>query len=104
MGTFGIIILAFFALVLYFLPALLASKKRNSTAIFWLNLLAGWTFLGWVGALIWSLMKDDPKPSTLHYPPAVTSADNVERYANLKRLRDGGLLTHEEFLQEVGKL
>jgi hypothetical protein len=43
---------------LYFLPAIIARRKRDATAIFWLNLLAGWTFLGWVGALIWAITND----------------------------------------------
>lgn len=47
------------ALALYFLPALIASNKhRNAGAIFALNLLLGWTFVGWVVALVWSLTKD----------------------------------------------
>jgi len=47
-----------FALVLvfYFLPWVIALLRshRNSTAIFVLNLLLGWTFIGWVVALVWS--------------------------------------------------
>lgn len=46
--------------VIYFLPAYLGRKKRNAWAIFALNLLLGWTFLGWVVALVWALTKDTP--------------------------------------------
>ena len=42
----------------YFLPAILGRRKRNARAIFVLNLLVGWTFLGWVGALIWALIRE----------------------------------------------
>ena len=44
---------------LYFLPFLIASLRRhkNILAIFLLNLTLGWTFLGWIAALIWSVMK-----------------------------------------------
>lgn len=40
----------------YFLPAIVASVRshHNSTAITVLNLLLGWTVLGWVAALVWS--------------------------------------------------
>jgi DNA-directed RNA polymerase subunit RPC12/RpoP len=48
--------------VLYFIPALVGSKKRQFPALFALNLLLGWTFIGWVGALVWALIKDS-KPS-----------------------------------------
>ena len=41
---------------IYFLPAVVALYRthHNKWAILILNLLLGWTFLGWVGALIWS--------------------------------------------------
>ena len=43
----------------YFLPSIIAglSNHKNKIAIFVLNLLLGWTFLGWLGALVWSVMK-----------------------------------------------
>jgi hypothetical protein len=45
------------AAVLYFLPAVIAWCRghHNRGAIFALNLLLGWTFVGWVAALVWSL-------------------------------------------------
>jgi hypothetical protein len=45
---------------LYFLPSILGRKKRNAAAIIWLNLLGGWTGLGWLVALAWSLSKETP--------------------------------------------
>jgi hypothetical protein len=50
-------------LALYFLPTLVAigRRKRNTLAIFALNLFLGWTVLGWVLSLIWSLSVD-PRP------------------------------------------
>ncbi|MEN0652416.1 MULTISPECIES: type VI secretion system-associated protein TagO [Hyphobacterium] len=69
-------------LCLYLLPAIVASARRhhNAGAIFLLNLLLGWTFLGWVIALVWSATATryyaPPAPSTaspektsLHHPP-----------------------------------
>jgi Superinfection immunity protein/zinc-ribbon domain len=52
----------FFAagILLYFLPTLLGAKKRNAGAIFALNFFLGWTFVGWVVALIWALTVDKP--------------------------------------------
>lgn len=43
------------SLFLYFLPAYLARNHPNFTAILLLNLLAGWTFIGWIIALVWAL-------------------------------------------------
>jgi hypothetical protein len=50
------IVLAGFAVFLYFAPAINARLRRhNSTAaIVCLNILLGWTFLGWVLSLVWS--------------------------------------------------
>jgi len=46
--------------VLYFLPAILAfvRSKRDAGAILVLNLLLGWTAIGWVIALVWALKED----------------------------------------------
>jgi len=50
----------FFLLVLYFLPTIIAFSryKRNVVAILVLNILAGWTFVGWVIAIVWAFTKD----------------------------------------------
>jgi hypothetical protein len=47
---------------LYFLPAFIAGnvKHRQGGAIFALNLLLGWTLIGWVVALVWALTKERP--------------------------------------------
>lgn len=43
--------------VLYFIPAFVAWKRRHhqTMAIAALNLFAGWTVVGWIGSLIWAL-------------------------------------------------
>jgi hypothetical protein len=43
---------------IYFLPAYIGGNKKNSTSIFLLNLFLGWTFVGWVIALVWATKKD----------------------------------------------
>jgi hypothetical protein len=43
-------------LVAYFIPALVAGYRghHQTLAIVVLNLLLGWTVLGWIGALVWA--------------------------------------------------
>lgn len=43
--------------VIYFIPTVVASLRRHRSvmAIAFLNVLAGWTFVGWILAMIWSL-------------------------------------------------
>jgi len=43
------------SLAVYFLPSFVAWKKQRQDAIIVLNLLLGWTVLGWIGALIWAM-------------------------------------------------
>ena len=49
--------------LLYFLPSIVGRHKINATAIFMLNLFLGWTFLGWVLALVWACTKDSAQPA-----------------------------------------
>ncbi|QQC67791.1 superinfection immunity protein [Paraburkholderia ginsengisoli] len=57
------IIAAVFALALYFLPALLADRRKRhdmlTLALF--NACLGWTVFGWLLALYWSLQPNPPK-------------------------------------------
>lgn len=43
---------------IYLLPAIIGRNKRNYNAILILNLFLGWTFIGWVIALVWASCKD----------------------------------------------
>ena len=43
-------------LFIYFIPSMVGGRaKERSAAIFTLNLLLGWTFFGWVIALVWAI-------------------------------------------------
>ncbi len=44
-------------ITLYFLPTIIGWNHKQFAAIFLLNLLLGWTGLGWIIALIWSVTK-----------------------------------------------
>ena len=48
-------------LIIYFLPSLIAAGRTHhqSKAILALNLLLGWTLLGWVGAMVWAFTAVD---------------------------------------------
>ena len=53
------ILLVVLIFTIYFLPTLIAflRQHKNKLAIFLLNLLLGWTILGWVVSLVWAVMK-----------------------------------------------
>lgn len=49
------------AILLYFYPTICTMNKyRKITPIFKLNLLAGWTVVGWIIALIWGMSRPSP--------------------------------------------
>ncbi|HEY8967502.1 MAG TPA: superinfection immunity protein [Puia sp.] len=67
----------FVLLVPYFLPTIIAilRQKTNTGSIFALNLLLGWSLIGWVVALVWALSSDNLRTQTVivnNVPPAPT--------------------------------
>jgi len=49
---------ALLGLALYFLPTIIAAARRakNLVVILLVNIFAGWTGVGWIVALVWSLV------------------------------------------------
>tara|TARA_R110002050_G_scaffold57833_2_gene130046 strand:+ start:2094 stop:2258 length:165 start_codon:yes stop_codon:yes gene_type:complete len=45
--------------LVYILPFLVAKDKKISNQVLALNLLLGWTFVGWVIALVWALKEEE---------------------------------------------
>jgi hypothetical protein len=61
MGSFSLVHLLVFAIILLpltFLPSIIAAARRHPKVlwIFLLNLFLGWTGIGWIGALVWSVL------------------------------------------------
>jgi hypothetical protein len=50
------------AILLYFLPSIVGHNKQNAAGIFVLNLLLGWTLIGWVAAMVWACSSDPRAP------------------------------------------
>jgi len=52
--------IGFFILALYFLPAIIGKERvvKNRWPIFWLNLLTGFTLIGWVACFIWACVEE----------------------------------------------
>jgi len=122
----------FLLLFPYFLPTIIAVLRRKSSAVgvFFLNLFLGWTFIGWVGALIWALSADrqptiivnnvpsssapppppPPPPSSHSYTnvtirkPGATQQDKIDQLRQLKQLLDEGALTEAEFNRQKAEI
>ena len=52
----GALVLDILALVIYFLPTSIARKRDLATTwpLFWVNLLFGWTLIGWLFCVLWA--------------------------------------------------
>lgn len=59
MGTvgFGSVFILLVMIALYLLPGIIASSRDHASAmgIWLLNIFLGWTLVGWVAALVWSV-------------------------------------------------
>lgn len=62
-GPVGALFLALLFGVPYFIPAIVAvlRKTDHAPAIVLLNFFLGWTFIGWVAALVWAVAAPGPK-------------------------------------------
>lgn len=61
LGTFIFLLYFAFWILAYFIPSMVAKNKRDFGPIFVLNLFLGWTFVGWVIALVWACRRDFPE-------------------------------------------
>jgi hypothetical protein len=61
--------LLLFPILMYFFPAIVAGMRhhRNAGAITVLNLLLGWTLLGWVVSLVWAFT-NPAQPQIVYLP------------------------------------
>jgi hypothetical protein len=85
------------AIAFYFMPSLIARGKKNQWPIFWVNLLAGGTGIGWLGALIWAI-------NTPRYAPSASEPTRADELNKLAGLRRAGYLTEEEFAQAKARV
>jgi hypothetical protein len=89
-----------FLLALYFAPSIVAALRshRQTAAILVLNLLAGWTLVGWVIAMVWAFAAQDrPSPAGLQPSTSAAAPDSLAALERLAALRASGALTEDEF-------
>ena len=100
----SILIIIVVSLFLYFLPTVIGWRKRNATAIFVLNLFLGWTFIGWIVALVWACTQDS-RPTVINNNVSTATPRNLsEQLAILNKMRDMGKITNDEYWEERKRL
>ncbi|MFD2163658.1 superinfection immunity protein [Paradesertivirga mongoliensis] len=90
-------------LLVYFVPTVMAWGKRCQNSVLMLNLFLGWTIIGWIIALIWSLNKD-AQPVKIINQPSPQKQTSVDQLTRLAELRDKGVLSQEEFEGQKNKI
>ena len=72
-GLIELVLVGLLLLFIYMLPTVIANNRRHPQigAICALNILLGWTMLGWVGAFVWSLTNS----STARYGDVIVDGD-----------------------------
>jgi hypothetical protein len=106
-GVIFVLIIIVIVFCLYFIPTFVAFSRKHQFKwiIFLINLFTGFTFFGWVGALVWALIDTDQNPQVYIQPPTNPSqfsvADELEK---LTKLRDNGDISNLEFSELKEKL
>lgn len=92
--------------VIYFLPTFVAAKRGhpNGTSIFLLDLFLGWTFIGWLAALIWSASAIKKTAEIYSSETSPVALDRFQKLEKLAKLKESGHLTQEEFESEKARL
>ena len=89
----------------YFIPSMIAfiKNKPNKIAILVLNTFLGWSMVGWVISLVWSLTSD--KIQNLAFDNSATPyLSKFDKLEKLNHLKLSGILTEQEFIIEKQKL
>lgn len=98
-------LMAVAAFIIYFAPTFVAAKRAhpNGTSIALLNIFLGWTFIGWLVALIWSTSAIKAGLPSQH----AGETKSNDRYGELERLaslKEKGHISEAEFNREKSKL
>jgi Superinfection immunity protein len=80
-----LLILIIFLLLLYFWPAIIAKGRHhnNAMAIFFANLLLGWTALGWIAAFVWAMTANVKSAEEIKAQAAKGTASGIGKFAIL---------------------
>ena len=100
-------ILFYIVIALYFIPSIVAliRSKSNLLAIIALNILLGWTVIGWIVALVWSLTSNSKAQQiVINNKSDEPHNDNLSKLEKLKKLLDSDAITREEFEVQKKKL
>ena len=82
--------------VIYFLPTIIGYKHKNFNSIFILNLLLGWTLIGWVVAIVWAVSHEEPIKKEVPQKKCPKCAEFVKAEALMCRFCNYEFITENE--------
>jgi cytochrome c biogenesis protein CcdA len=90
-----------FIAAIYFIPSIVAISRDHPSkgAVIILNILLGWTFIGWVVAIVWSFT--NPNQVVVQSNQQSNTTDELEKLVSLK---EKGILTEEEFARKKAQI
>ena len=106
-GVIFVLIIIVIIFCIYFIPTFVAFSRKHQFKwiIFLINLFAGFTFFGWIGALVWAFIDTDQNSKVYVQParniPNFSIADELEK---LTKLRDNGDISNLEYRELKYKL
>ncbi|WP_375123599.1 superinfection immunity protein [Pseudomonas sp. LW8] len=100
------IVFLFLIMATYFLPSFNAFSRKHPDRwpIFMLDLFLGWTIVGWVVSLVWSVSQITSPEMTRVPSQSQPEADKYQKLERIGSLKEKGLLTESEFEAEKAKL
>jgi len=92
--------------LIYFFPTMICLLRRhnNKISIFIVNILLGWTFIGWVVALVWSFTSNTENQATNNQDRIDNDDSLINQLERLKKLHDTNVLNDEEFQEQKHNL
>ena len=94
--------------LIYFFPTMICVLRRhnNKIPIFIVNILLGWTFIGWVVALVWSFTSNTENQKVTQQKNTVNHNDDslINQLERLKKLHDEHVLNADEFEEQKHNL
>ncbi len=89
----GSILFVITMIAIYFLPSIVAVARNhhNGAGISILNLFLGWTLIGWVVALVWSVSSSVPQSPEINTKVNISAREpesrSPKRYTEIKKYR-----------------
>src|SRR6185312_13700631 len=103
METFLAILGCIIGLAIYFLPTIIAWNKPFVLPVFLVNLILGWTIIGWIILLSVACINIEKKQTYVQADTKTNYQDVYTALEKLSNLHKNGIITDAEFAEQKRK-